>query len=185
MTKQTPKTKSRAKVASHTPGRLRFKLHTLSRDPDTLEGIVENLQTREGIHTVRLNRDCGSVTVHYDKERHSMAGILGFLEDIDVLVESIAHVPGAGEGVEAAAGGHAPGFITAINDLNERLRQVSGLPVDLKLVLPLAFVGAGVWSVGKRGLMIESMPGWLFFWFAFDMFVKLHPVGRRGSEEHF
>jgi hypothetical protein len=45
------------------------------------------------------------------------------------------------------------------------------------MVLPLAFVGARLWSIGRKGLMIESVSGWLFLWLAFDMFVKLHLSG--------
>lgn len=162
-----------AVVASHVPGRIRVKLHARHRDSATMEDIRRHLAAQEGIHEVRLNRACGSVTVHYDHERHSMAGILGLLEDLDVVVDSIGHLPSVGEGFPPD-GGEAPEFITAINDLNRRLRRATGLPVDLKLALPLTFVGAGLWSIVRKGLMIESVPGWLFLWFAFDMFVKLH-----------
>ncbi len=142
-----------------------------------MEGIRLKLESLEGIHDVRLNPACGSVTVQYDHERHSMAGILGLLEDLDVVVDSIGHLPTIGETGDSAHGdGQSPEFITAINDLNQRIRQTTGLPVNLKLLLPLTFVGAGVWSIGKKGLMIESVPGWLFLWLAFDMFVKLHPI---------
>ena len=140
-----------------------------------MAGIQTKLQSLEGIDDVRLNPAAGSVTVHYDRERHSMAGILGFLEDLDVVVDSIGHLPGLDIGTEATRnGGQLPEFITAINDLNQRIRNATGLAIDLKLLLPLAFVGAGIWSIGKRGLMIDKVPGWLFLWFAFDMFVKLH-----------
>ena len=106
-----------------------------------------------------------------------MAGILGFLEDLDIVVESIGHLPDLEDAAETAEGnGHAPEFLNAINDLNRRIRERTGLPVDLKAVLPLIFVAAGIWSVGKKGLMIESIPGWLFMWLAFDIFVKLHPA---------
>jgi len=73
-------------------------------------------------------------------------------------------------------------FIFAIEDLNRRIQSATGLPIDLKLALPLTFVGAGAWSIARRGLMIEAVPGWLFLWFAFDMFVKLHPVKQVKSE---
>jgi len=180
MSNQKPKAKNHAQLASHTPGRIRFKLLAHCRDRQAMEGIGSTLRSCAGIRDVRLNPACGSVTVHYDNEHHSMAGILSFLEDLDVAVESIAHVPSIGEeGDSGRANGHSPGFIDAINDLNQRLRQATGLPVNLKLILPLAFVGAGVWSIGKKGLMVESVPGWLFLWFAFDMFVKLHPVEHR------
>lgn len=67
------------------------------------------------------------------------------------------------------------GFLAAIDDLNARFHAVTGIPVDLKLVMPLTLAGAGIWSIGKNGLMLESVPGTLLLWLAFDMFVKLHP----------
>jgi hypothetical protein len=161
-------------VVSHLPGRIRFKLHAQNRDKETMEGIKSNLEAREGIHDVRLNPTCGSVTVHYDHDCHSMSGILGFLEDLDVIVESVGHLPSIGENGDSDHGGESPEFISAVNDLNWHIRRATGLPVDLKLVLPLTFVGAGVWSISRKGLMTESVPGLLFIWFAFDMFVKLH-----------
>lgn len=180
MANENPPPKRRARVVSHVPGRIRFKLHDQSRDRDIMEQVGRKLNSLEGVDDVRLNPALGSVTVRYDRGRHSMAGILGFLEDLDVVVESIAHLPGTGEnGDSEGPVAHVAGFIAAIDDLDRRIRQTTGLPIDLKLILPLAFVGAGIWSIGRKGLMIESVPGWLFLWFAFDMFVKLHPIEHR------
>jgi hypothetical protein len=67
-------------------------------------------------------------------------------------------------------------FLSAIEHLDARLTAATGLPINLKQLLPLSFAAAGLWSIGKRGLQIEQVPGWLFLWFAFDMFVKLHPL---------
>jgi len=155
----------RAQLASLVRGRLRVKLHPESRAPHLMEEIQRRLQSREGIHEVRVNPLTGSVTVNYDHERYGTTGILGLLEDLDVIVES------------TVAGEHPPtgGFIAAIDDLNARIYGATGVPVDLKIAMPLTFVAAGIWSIGKKGLMIEALPGWLFLWLAFDMFVKLHP----------
>lgn len=174
MANAKPIKKKLAVVASHIPGRIRFKLHSQNRDKETMERLKHNLEAQEGIHNVRLNPACGSVTVHYDHSRHSMSSILSFLEDMDVIVESIGHLPSVGENEDLDYGGEKPEFIAAVNDLNWRIRRTTGLPVDLKLMLPLAFVGAGAWSISRKGLMIESVPGLLFLWLAFDMFVKLH-----------
>jgi hypothetical protein len=152
MTDAKPDKNKSAVVASHVPGRIRFKLHSQNRDKETMEGIRRNLEAQEGIDDVRLNPACGSVTVHYDHGRHSMAGILGFLEDLDVIVDSVGHLPGIGENEGADHGGEAPEFISAVNDLNRRIRSSTGLPVDLKLALPLVFAGAGDWSIGKKAL---------------------------------
>ena len=180
-TKPTPQ--QRAHLASLTPGRLRIKMHPKHRDTSTLQGIQSNLQAREGVNDVRINSANGSVTMNFDQGRYNAKGIMSLLEDVDVLVESFGHLPG----VESADGSSASstGFLIAVDDLNQRIQSATGLPIDLKLMLPLAFVGAGFWSIARRGLMIEAVPGWLFLWFAFDIFVKLHPanIGKPEANE--
>ena len=144
-----------------------------------MDGIKAGLDPHKGVHGVKVNGSTGSVTVKYDHARHNKASILGLLEDLDVVVQSMGSMaptealkPGGDEAVPPE------GFLAAVNDLNRRIYEKTGTPIDLKLVLPLAFAGAGLWSIARRGLMIEAVPGWLFLWFAFDMFVKLHPVQR-------
>ncbi|MGY6274273.1 HMA2 domain-containing protein [Methylomonas sp. MgM2] len=164
-----------AKVASHIHGRVRLKLHPNNRSPEAMESLYHRLTSLEGIQNVRLNQKCGSVVVHYDKDRHSMAGILGFLEDLDIVVESVGHLPSVDlDSGPDNAYGQTPEFIAAIDDLNARIKQTTGLPVNLKHVIPLTFLTAGIWSIGKSGLMVEKVPGWLFLWLAFDIFVKMH-----------
>jgi len=175
MSQTQAKSQHRAHIASLTLGRLRMKLHPQSRGASTMQGIQTNLQALEGVQDVRVNPANGSVTMHFDPRRHSPAGIIRLLEDIDVLVESIGHLPSVEDG-KPGEGQGSTGFLATVEDLNQRIRLATGIPVNLKLILPLSFVGAGVWSIARKGLMIETVPGWLFLWFAFDMFVKLHPV---------
>ncbi len=175
MNQTKAKPQHRAHVASLTPGRLRIKMNPQHRDALTLQGIQSDLQSHEGVSDVRVNPANGSLTMNFDKSRFSAKGIMGLLEDVDVLVESVGHSPGV-EGGSHDGGPASTGLIAAVEDLNRRIKSATGLPIDLKLVLPVSFVGAGLWSVARRGLMIETVPGWLFLWFAFDMFVKLHPI---------
>lgn len=141
-----------------------------------MQDIKHTLESQDGVDDVRLNPTAGSATIRYDRRRHSTAGILSLLEDLDVIVESVGQ-EAAFEKAGAMSGEsvRSTGFLEAINDLNARIYAATGIPIDLKIALPLLFLGAGVWSIGRKGLMIESVPGWLFLWFAFDMFVKLHP----------
>ncbi len=78
MTDGKPNKNKSAVAASHVQGRIRFKLHYQNRDKETMEEIRRNLEAKEGIHDVRLNPACGSVTVHYDHVCHSMAWHPGF-----------------------------------------------------------------------------------------------------------
>ncbi len=174
MNEKTANPRHPAQIASLVPGRLRLKLDRASRKPEVMHRIKSDLESREGVHDVRVNSANGSVTVRYDQRRHGTAGILGWFEDLDVMVESVGHLPSlAGE--ETPGG---PGFLAAVEDLNRRLHRLTRLPIDIKLLLPLAFLAAGIWSIARKGPMIEAVPGWLFLWFAFDMFVKLHPNDR-------
>lgn len=171
MNTETASRRHTASIASLVPGRLRLKLHRHNRDSRVLDHIKNRLESQAGVNHVRTNAANGSVTVHYDATRHSTAGILGWLEDLDLIVESIGHLPSINGGDRQ----DSAGFLAAVGDLNGRVRHAAGFPVDIKLVLPLAFLSAGIWSIARRGLMIEAVPGWLLLWFAFDIFVKLHP----------
>ncbi|MBM4200979.1 MAG: heavy metal translocating P-type ATPase [Gammaproteobacteria bacterium] len=170
MSAMTSDCRHSARLASLVPGRLRIKLHRREHAPGMLERIKSRLEAHEGVHRVRVNPANGSLTLHYDPHQHGTAGVLGLLEDVDVMVESIGHLPS----IDGGEGASAAGFIGAADDLNRRIRRFTGVPVDLKLALPMLFLAAGVWSTLRKGLMIEAVPGWLFLWFAFDMFVKLH-----------
>ncbi len=163
-------------VVSAVPGRLRIRLHPSKRHQTVMDGIKNGLDSREGIHDVRLNRSTGSITVKYDHSRFSKRNVLSALEDLDVVFQCLKDEMDSGGPENGQDDAFASaGFLEAINDLNRKLFRVTGVPINLKIFMPLAFAGAGLWSISKRGLMIEAVPGWLFLWFAFDMFVKLHP----------
>jgi hypothetical protein len=179
------KTTHRARIASHVPGRLRVRVGRGRHNPAALNRIKHGLEARKGIGGVDVNPATGSVTVRYDPKCHSTAGVLGLLKDMDVLVESLAHVPTV---AETGAGAATLTVGEAIDDLNARFARWTGLPIDLRTVLPLAFMGAGVWSILRNGLMLEKVPGWLLLWLGFDLFVKTRPhdvvrtVGGRKGE---
>lgn len=177
----TAKTTHRARVASHTHGRLRIKVEGGRRNRHALDRIKSGLEATEGISGVRVSPASGSVILHYDPRQHSKAGVLGLLEDMDVLVETLTHAPSVAEA--AGDGGETLTVGEAIDDLNIRLRRWTRLPVDLRTTLPLGFVGAGLWSILRHGLMLDVVPGWMLLWLGFDLFVKTRPhdVVRRES----
>jgi hypothetical protein len=154
---------------------MRIKLHPMRRQRAAMERLTEKIESQEGIHRVRLNHTTGSLTLMYDHNRITKDGVLGFLEDLDVVAKELG--PGLKDSLPEAAGGTSasPSFLQAIEDLSLRVWRRTGIRLNLKLALPLAFVAAGLWSIRKQGLMVAAVPGWVFLWMAFDMFVKLHP----------
>jgi len=165
-----------ARVVSAVPGRIRVKLHPTKRNPALMDKVKKNISSREGIHDVRLNNHTGSITVRYDHERHTKETVTKLLEDFDRVFQSLGREADFEKPEDGADTAFASvGFVEALNDLNRRIYSKTGVPINLKIVMPLLFAGAGLWSISRRGLMIEAVPGWLFLWLAFDMFVKLHP----------
>lgn len=161
-----------ARIASHIPGRLRVKLGRDSRASQLLNGLKQHLEARGGIHAVNVDSASGSVTVHYDPGHYDTSGLLRLLEDCDLILQNLESM------AEPSGLAQSTDFLATVEDLNARLHAATGAAIDLKLLLPLAFLGAGIWSIQKRGLMIEAVPGWLFLWLALDSFVKLHPLQR-------
>jgi hypothetical protein len=162
-------------ILSSVPGRMRIKLHPSGRQPAVMKRLKEKMESHKGMHRVRLNHTTGSLTLNYDHNRLTKDGVLGFLEDLDVVAKELS--PGLKDSLPEVAGGAGSSlsFLQAIEDLSLRVWRRTGVRLDLKLALPLAFALAGLWSIRKQGFMIAAVPGWVFLWMAFDMFVKLHP----------
>jgi hypothetical protein len=136
--------------------------------------IKDKLEARQGIHEVSINETTGSVRVNYDRGRHDMEGILHVMEDFDVIL--CDYMPGI-DPVGGLSGGGSQGTSAlpeALEDLSKRLSAAIHVPLDLKTVLPLGFLTAGLWSIARNGLMMTNIPGWVFIWLAFDTYMKLH-----------
>jgi len=176
MNESEPRLVPHAEVASHIPGRLRIRFHRNRRQPHELNRIKNELEQKQGIPEVEVNHSAGSLTVKYDHHLHRGARIFELLEDLDVVVGTVMDVPRI-DGTVSERGNDTPTvtFADALNDLNNRFSTLTGLNIDLKVLLPLTLAGVGVWRIAVNGLMVETIPGWLLVWFAFDAFVKLHP----------
>src|SRR5215470_6684372 len=93
MQEPTGKAKPHAKVVHHIPGRMRLRLHKDSRHPHALQKLKTELDAQPGVRGVEINEAAGSVTVKYDAQQHTAAGILGLLQDFSVLVGTVVEVP--------------------------------------------------------------------------------------------
>jgi hypothetical protein len=164
-----------SRIVSEVPGRMRIKLHPESRRPVFMDKLNEKMKTQEGIHRIRLNDTNGSLTLYYDRERLTKDRVLGLLGDLDVVAKEISPAFEGDLPEEAYQTGTQMSFLEAIDDLNLRFWRTTGVKLNLKIALPLVFACAGFWSIRKQGLMIAQVPGWIFLYLAFDMFVKLHP----------
>src|SRR5215831_13013628 len=119
------KTTHRAEVASHVPGRLRVRLHPDSRHSHIMRKLKQDLANHPGVRDVTVNSVTGSVTVMYDAQAHSGSGILGVLEDFDVIVGTVLHAPHS----DGSAKGHSTTAVTltdALDDIDRRISALTG-----------------------------------------------------------
>jgi hypothetical protein len=122
---------------------------------------------------VQINRGIASVTILYDEHRLDRSRLL---EVLAVGGVSIAPTAPYTDPVESYTG-VSPVSTAVINNLRAANRETvrfSGGSTDLKLLIPLALALFG----GFRGLFrgFGQIPGYLFLWYAFDTFFKLHTL---------
>jgi hypothetical protein len=139
-----------------------------------LHHLQHDLQHRPGISGVSVNQDAGSLTVHYDAQRYPDSSLLDIRKDLDIILGAVLDVPHLAA-VDSAPSQAAKTFINALEDLDHRISALTGRTLNLRVLVPLGLVGVGVWQLFKNGLMLDSIPGWLLVWFAFDAFVELYP----------
>jgi hypothetical protein len=168
----------KAHIASDIPGRMRIKMHAEGRGTMFMNDLKEKMSSRDGMKRVRSNSTTGSLTFDYDRDKLTRGGILEFLEDLDVMAGEIAPAFGVEAPEEGRDAGAQRTFLKAVEDLNMRLRRTTGVDINLKLAPPLVFASIGLWAIGNQGLRITMVPGWVFLWIAFDMFVRLNPYDR-------
>ena len=129
--------------------------------------IKEQLSGVDGVDTVDLNRTSGSITVHYNRDKHSMEGIRQFLEDMDVVLANLTNAPSIGEGPKGSTTFHRrrrrPGQAHVRSARRHRRFEDPFAPVT-------PCPGPG--RIARGGLKISTIPAWVFLWLAFDAFVN-------------
>ncbi|MBL3569750.1 hypothetical protein BV509_20660 [Rhodovulum sulfidophilum] len=65
----------------HIPGRARFKIEALRRDPELARMIEANVGSLEGVSSVEINRYAASIIVHYCPRTSEIERIMGHICD--------------------------------------------------------------------------------------------------------
>jgi copper chaperone CopZ len=165
--------KRTATVVSHTPGRIRLRLHPQHRDPHVMERIRAQLKEHAAIQEVETNPTTGSVLVKYDRHKVSRDDFWDILDDVGVVAAAVS-----GESGDISASGHsstAGALLAAVDDVDRRLSQATGRRIDLRLLVPVGLGALGIrLAMLQGGLGFTSVPPFIILWFAFDSFLQLH-----------
>lgn len=170
-------------VVSHVPGRIRFKVPPAHRDRSMMSRIKHSLHEQYGADNVKVNTTIGSVTVNYSHQKYSKPEFVQGLRDLDVIASAVMGAGGASSPTGSGGTQSDANFLEAVDDLNERIAETTGISIDLKKALPLTAAGLGVWAITRNGLGLQKLPGVYFLWLALDTFVKLHPIRHRHVDQ--
>lgn len=164
-----------AKIVSHTPGRVRVRVRPELRRPEAMGRIRSRLEREPGVRSVETNPETGSVLVHYEQDKGSLADFVRALQDVGVIFHDVFEGRSASETAgNAAHSSTAEGIIGALDDLDRRLSLLTGRTLDLKLLFPLGLGAIGAFQLARQGWGIEEVPAYVLLWYAFDSFYKLH-----------
>ena len=71
-------------LTSHIPGRIRIRHQDLIR-PEVSDSISETLMALDGVDSVSINENIGSLLIHYDEQQISMQELLNAVQTIPHL----------------------------------------------------------------------------------------------------
>ena len=169
-------------IVSHTPGRMRVRLHHEQRDPAALAEIGRGLSGQAGVASVSTDARTGSVLVNYDRQALSKAMLIDMLYDVGVVARDLLGAEEVPEdlGREQVDRGVAPhstgatGVLDAVTDLDHKISELTGGKVDLKLLVPAGLGLLALRQIALNGLGLAQVPGYVLLWYTFDSFYKLH-----------
>lgn len=155
-------------IAHHHPGRLRLRSRSFEGRAGAEVGAAacDAVARARGVRHARADARTGSVLVLYDPaETHA-----------DDLVRVVAEA----SGLPVGDGRPAPGdedhlalvAIDAVREANAIVQDLTHHRADLRILVPAALAGLGVWSAATRGV---RLPGWdnLVYW-AYSIFVAVN-----------
>ncbi|MEW5803412.1 MAG: HMA2 domain-containing protein [bacterium] len=166
--------KGEVRIASSTPGRLRLRMYHPGRHPEFLQRVKTYLTDRPGIHRVDANHTTGSITIRYDTDTHSYDSLITLLHDMGVILRDVMS-GGEWSLLDTGQCTAAAQMSRVISDLDNRIFQLTGGKVNLKLIIPLTMGAIGIRQIIRHGLGISQVPGYVLVWYAVDAFFRLHP----------
>ena len=174
MEKKLPgKTNGRVRgVAHHSPSRTRYRLARQHRNVKTLNRIRESIVNVPGVSKVEFNERTGSVLVLHEEKPEILALLDNVLNGVAVdLFEELVEVElGLFPGVSILAN-----FIKSRSGtLNQSVARLTYNYLDLKTLVPIAFLAGGIYQASKTRAWWNQVPAWVLFYYAFDSYLKFH-----------
>jgi hypothetical protein len=175
-------TKMNLQIAHQVPGRVRMKIPAGKGNPELLKQISEVFGVIPGIEEVIVNPTTGSVTLHYDTDRHDefhgsfqhhydAHGASNGTHGADTELDKITHSIEAEAEFLARHSHTARAVVDFVKKVDHEIKRATNNNIDLKIVFAVAIIGFTVFEVGATA----ATPVWVTLAiFTVNHFIEMH-----------
>jgi copper chaperone CopZ len=162
-------------VKHHMPHRTRIKVPRNHRDSHKLNAVKKELENVPGVQNVEVNFRTGSVVVHHDERADSLILIGSAIENIceelfsEILAVEEIEFPGLSVVAQV--------IHKVLSKADLKVAEGTQNVLDLKMIVPLLFFGAGIVKSRQTANWWGEVPAWVLFYYAYDSYMKFHGVG--------
>jgi len=168
-----------AGVAHHLPHRTRLKVPRWYRTAQKMSDVRAALLEVPGVHSVKVNHKTGSVLIHHEEQPQILETVGKTLGEVSgELLEALIE----GEEPEIAAVSLIGHFVhDAFSGFDGRVAGATANWLDLKTLVPLIFLGAGIWRARTSERWLAEVSPLVLFYYAFDIYWKFHGAHARAE----
>jgi Heavy metal associated domain 2 len=168
-------------IAHHLPHRTRIKLPRSHRDAATIKKVTDSIRKVSTVKDVQINDRTGSVVVYHEEDTKILEHINGALGEVaGEVLEALIEAEGAEFPGLSLVGTLVSSFMGKADD---KLADATNNVVDLKIMMPLAFLGAGFYQASRNAAWLSQVPAWVLFYFAYDSYTRFHGPGNLPGSE--
>lgn len=172
---------AKATITHSSATRTRIKVKPEDRGKGALDRMKAVAEQQPGVTGVEVNHQTGSILIHHERGASPASGFVDAAHDLGVIITGLEAGDIGGPGAHSDS---AEALESALGDLNRRVAVWTGGRVDLKFLVPVAFVGAGVWrAIESPAALLGDIPPFLMIWFGFDLYSKFRFAGARPSRK--
>jgi len=75
-----------------------------------------------------------------------------------------------------------------LGKIDDHLARATNNVIDLKMLVPVLFFGAGIFQARRNRGWLDQVPAWVLFYYAYDAYMKFHtpqfnPPSRNEQDE--
>ena len=165
----------KARVAHHTPGRLRLQVQRGAEVSEAHRRILASVAALPGVEQVEVRPASRSVVVHYTPAQLELQRLL----DEGVTAATIDLVEEGVRAVASTASGTTVGrsIVTSVGRVNTGIGSATGGTLDLRDIFPLTLFGFGLRRLAEGSL--QPVPWYNLLYYGYSTFMALH--GKKGS----